>query len=211
MFDNENIVSHNAIVKNVFSSDQIDLIYSCINLNLDKDLVLQPDYGRLYIPLYWRQITNLSGPIGLKINETIVDSIIEHSSKFSNVQLQIESISFARYSAKYGIPFLFPHTDSNYKESRLTFDIQLDSNVEWPIVVEHQEYLLANNDAIVFSGTHDVHWRSKQLFKNDDYVDILLCQLSKKTDSPKQLNVDFMRDIMIKQKVLKVKYDKGLI
>lgn len=211
MFNNKNIVTYNSIVKNVFSSDQINLIYKNINLDHNENIMLQDFYGRLYVPLYWRQETNISGPIDLTVDKIIFDHIVEQSAKFSNVPLQIESISFARYSLKYGTPCLHPHTDSNFKEARLTFDIQLDGNIEWPIVIENKKYLLGNNDAIVFSGTHEVHWRSKKLFKDNDYVDILLCQLSEKTENIKKLDNNFIENMIVKQKVLKLKYEKGLI
>jgi len=207
----KNIVNANSIVNNVFSNEQIISIYNDIDLESNKDIMIQDFYGRLYIPLYWRQPTQLSGPIDLKIDQSIFDTIIKKSSIFSNVDLQMESISFARYSSKYGTPSLHPHTDTNYKEPRLTFDVQLDGNITWPIIVEHKEYLLSNNDAVVFSGTHDIHWRSKKVIKNDEYVDILLCQLSEKTDNLNTIDNEFMKNINIKQKVLKIKYEKGLI
>jgi hypothetical protein len=207
----KNIVNKNVIVNNVFSDEQIASIYNDINLESNKDIMMQDFYGRLYIPLYWRQKTHISDPIDLKINQSIFDSIINYSSKFSNVELQIESISFARYSSQYGIPLLHPHTDTNFKEPRLTFDVQLSGNVTWPIVIEHKEYILQNNDAVVFSGTHDIHWRSRKVLENDEYVDILLCQLSEKTDNPNTIDDEFMKNIDIKQKVLRLKYEKGML
>ena len=211
MFDNEKIVTNNGIIKNVFSTNQINLLYKDIDLDYNKNIMLQDFYGRLYIPLYWRQETNTSGPIDLAIDQTIFDLILEQSAKFSNVPLQIESISFARYSLKYGTPCLHPHSDTNFKQERLTFDVQLNGNIDWPILVDSKKYLLKNNDAIIFSGTHEVHWRSKQLFDDEDYLDILLCQLSEKTNSAKQLDDKFIESMIIKQKILKLKYEKGLI
>jgi len=208
---NKNIVKNNSILQNIFSLDEINLIYKDINLESDEDIMLQSFYGRLYIPLYWRQKTEISDPIPLKIDPKILDIVIKKSSSFTDVELQIESISFARYALKYGIPRLHPHTDINFKEPRLTFDVQLSGTLDWPIVTETKQYLLKNNDAIIFSGTHDIHWRTKKEFNNDDYLDILLCQLSEKTDKLKTLDDNFINNIGIKQKVLKLKYDKGLI
>ena len=211
MFDNQNIVNNNGIIENVFSPDQINLLYKNIDLDYNKNIMLQDFYGRLYIPLYWRQETNISGPIGLTIDQTISDFIVKQSAKFSNVPLQIESISFARYSLKYGTPCLHPHSDTNFKQARLTFDVQLNGNIDWPILVDNKKYLLKNNDAVIFSGTHEVHWRSKKIFNDKDYIDILLCQLSEKTNNTKQLDDKFIESMTIKQKVLKLKYEKGLI
>jgi hypothetical protein len=207
----KSIVSKNTIVQNVFSNEQIASIYKDIDIDFNKNIMLQSFYGRLYIPLYFRQKTVISDPIDLKVEQSICDTILSHSSKFSDVSLQVESISFARYSLKYGKPGLHPHTDNNYKEARLTFDIQLDGNVSWPIIIDHKEYLLKNNEAIVFSGTHDVHWRSKKQFNENEYIDILLCQLSEKSNSVKLLDNEFINNITTKQKVLKIKYDKGII
>jgi hypothetical protein len=177
MFDNQNIVTNNDVIKNVFSSDQINLLYKNIDLDYNKNIMLQDFYGRLYIPLYWRQETNISGPIDLTIDQTISDLIVKQSANFSNVPLQIESISFARYSLKYGTPCLHPHSDTNFKQARLTFDVQLGGNINWPILVENKEYLLKNNDAIVFSGTHEVHWRDKKTFAKGEYLDMIFAHL----------------------------------
>jgi hypothetical protein len=209
---NKNIVKNNTIIYNVFSDEELKIIYSDINLILnDGNFILQNFYGRLYIPLYWRQKTELSDPIGLKINQSIFDSIFNHCIELSDVPLQVESISFARYSLEYGIPRLPPHTDFNFKEPRLTFDVQLDANIKWPILTENKTFLLENNSASVFSGTNEIHWRAKQEFNKNDYLDILLCQLSEKSDNETTIDKNFVEEIKNKQKLLNVKYERGLI
>lgn len=81
-------------------------------------------------------------------------------------------ISFARYSLEYGYPQLTPHMDNPKKESFL-FDIQLDANINWPIVVDGEEFSLENNDILVIDVQRQVHWRKPKKFKNDNYVEML--------------------------------------
>ena len=211
--DSKKLIKDNTIVYNVFSAEEIKLIYHDINLLLKHNqfISLQSFYGRLYIPLYWRQKTELSDPIDLRISKTIFDCIFNHCASLSDLPLQIESISFARYSLKYGTPNLPPHTDFNFKEPRLTFDVQLDANVKWPILTENKTFLLENNSASVFSGTNEIHWRAKQQFNENEYLDILLCQLSEKSDIDNTIDKNFIEEIKNRQKLLNVKYERGLI
>lgn len=213
MVDNKDmIVKNNSIVCNIFSNDELSILYNDINLEIDKYYSTQDHLGRLYSILYWKKNKiEQNEAVGFKINNKIVDKIKQHAQKYSDVSLQLESISFTRYSLKYGMPQLPPHVDTSFKQPRLTFDIQLDGNTSWPITVEEDTYILKNNEALVFSGTHQIHWRKKKLFNSYEYIDMLLCQFSENTNQDNSLSEDFIKQRDIKQKTLKLKYDKGLI
>jgi len=212
MNNDYSIVKNNLIVSNIFSDNELKTLYDDINIEINKYHQPQVTLGRLYSVLYWKEnkVEN-NGPVDFKTNMPIVNKIIGSAQQYSDFNLELESISFTRYSLKYGTPDLPPHVDTNFKQPRLTFDIQLKSNTQWPIIIEKNIYTLKDNEALIFSGTHQVHWRQKKVFNVDEYVDMLLCQFSEKTTIDNSISLDFIKQRDIKQKTLKLKYDKGLI
>jgi hypothetical protein len=78
---------------------------------------------------------------------------------------------FARYSLEYGIPRLIPHKDNSNTD--FTIDYQLRSNIEWPIVIENKEYMLKDNDALIFKSSDYSHWRTPMIFKEGDFIDMV--------------------------------------
>ena len=197
---------NNSIVKNVFNKDQLDYLYLIINKYIDlcsnKE---QKDLGRLYFKMLW---DNDKEGVDLPIPTELVDIIISKAIESHGNLLKLESISFARYNLKYGVPNLPPHVDDNFEYPRLTFDIQLSSNKLWKIFVEDNDFELHENEGLVFSGTHQVHWREKIIFDNTDYVDMLLCQFSDPSPSSKPINLKFKADIRSRANILKLQYNK---
>lgn len=99
--------------------------------------------------------------------------------------LEITEIAFARYHNASGyVPKLFPHFDG-FDEHRITFDIQLNSTIDWPIFIEGQEFTLKNNNALVFSGTDQIHWRKEMVLSENDFTDMLFIHLSLKNNNEK--------------------------
>jgi hypothetical protein len=212
MNDEYKIVKSNMTVSNIFSYKELNDLYKDIYIEIDKDYFTQSHLGRLYSILYWKKnkIEN-NDSVDFKIKSNLSDKILEYAQQCSDVLLQLESISFTRYSSEYGFPELPPHVDTSFKQPRLTFDIQLDGNIEWPIIIEGNKYVLKNNEALVFSGTHQVHWREKKIFNKGEYIDMLLCQFSENTEKDNSISLEFTKQIDIKQKTLKLKYEKGVI
>lgn len=207
-----NTITNTKVVKNIFTEEELTFLYSEINNIIKEDYVVQEVLGRLYSILYWKEYKEENnGSINLKINKKIFNKIIDIAEKKLNKQLELESISFTRYSKQYGSPNLHPHVDTKFKTPRLTFDIQLDSNLDWAIVVEGESSILKNNEALIFSGTNEVHWREKKVFNDDEYLDMLLCQFSEKTTYINEISPEFIKERDIRQKTLKLKYDKGII
>ena len=212
MSNQSGIVKLDAIVANIFTEEELKDLYNDINAEIDTYYSTQSHLGRLYSIIYWKKnkIEN-NESIDLKIRSSLSNKIIKYAQQHSDVLLQLESISFTRYSLEYGIPELPPHVDTSFKQPRLTFDIQLDGNTLWPIIIEGNTHILNNNEALVFSGTHQVHWREKKKFNKNEYVDMLLCQFSEDTEEDNAISIEFIKEIDIRQKTLKLKYDKGII
>lgn len=116
-----------------------------------------------------------------KLVEEKIDGFIKPMYK---EDVRLAHFSYLDYSPKYGngvfMPSLPPHIDA--AETLLTFNYQLDSNIEWDIFVSGKPYSLKNGDALVFSAVNQVHWRPKRLWEPGDFVEILTINYSPVTD-----------------------------
>lgn len=113
-----------------------------------------------------RTLNNLNS-LSNEIKKKLLDLV---ESKL-NKNLKIVGEGFATYKKEYGDPSLDPHIDSN--ETSYILDYQFDSNVEWPIFVEGESFTLNNNEAVLFSGKNQIHWRPKRKFSDDEYVSMI--------------------------------------
>jgi len=119
------------------------------------------------------------------VSEDFKNKIVAKIQKYFKDELIITELSAARYHNASGfVPKLSPHYDVFF-ESRVTFDIQLDSTINWPIVVEEKEFTLSNNQALIFSGTDQIHWRTLKELSDSDYTDMLFIHLSRKNNNEK--------------------------
>lgn len=169
----------NFIIKNALPKHLIEEIYKSVkNAPKDSEHVVEV----LGHTAYFIDFSN-----GFK-NEIL--KIIQPHFDF---ELEVTELQFARYHHQSGyVPKLFPHFDG-FKEHRITFDIQLDSNIDWPIIIENKEYLLKNNDALIFSGTDQIHWRSNYKLSKNDYTDMFFVHLSLKNNNI-EISKEFKED-----------------
>ena len=85
--------------------------------------------------------------------------------------------SFARYTPEYGFNCkLFPHYDTRDTQ-RITFDIQLRADEPWGIVVENDMFHLNDNEALIFAGTQQIHWRENKKLQPNTKIDMIFCHL----------------------------------
>lgn len=187
----------NQIVKNIFTKEEMELIYDHINSAPDSAMHLHPKLG--HKAFMWG------------MPQSIQDKVVEVAQQYSAVPLKLTEVSAARYANGYiDPPNLYPHIDF-FETPRFTFDIQLKSTRNWPIIVEGEEFVLRDNEAIIFSGTNQLHWREKTTFKDDDIVDMLFCHLSEDSENP-ELNPPGFKDNMLKreQEFMKMYYEDTL-
>ena len=106
----------------------------------------------------------------------------EHAKKI-NPNCEFEYVSMVRYSPEFGRPKLRPHFDD---PSKVVFilDYQLDGNTEWPIVINSEEYVLKNNECLVFETNLTAHWRASQKFKEGQFLIMLFYSF---TDDNKEI------------------------
>jgi hypothetical protein len=156
----------NVIVKDVFTQSEINSIYKSMENNS----------GGAFIKIFSQANTYI------KLDDSIVEKVTNKAREISgNDNLVLTEYCHARYAnvtsncGKYHYrPALFPHHDETFKEPRFTFDYQLSGNTDWAIIVEpDQEFVLENNQAVTFSGTHQIHWRQPKEFSDDQYIEML--------------------------------------
>jgi len=174
----------NVIVKQVLTDEEIEQIYSKV----------QDAHNSYLMELFTQNISDFRLP------EKIADKIIAYAENISGVNnLEISEYQFSRYKntvkedGSLGKPILPPHHDDTFKEPRFTFDYQIGGNTTWPIIVEDKVFELQNNEALTFSGTHQIHWRKKKTFADNEYIDMVFIHLRKINSEPKSQDVS---DIM---------------
>ena len=182
----------NQIIKNIFTKEEMELIYDHINHCSDENLFFHPAFG--HKAYYWG------------MPQLIQDKALSVAQQYSDVPLKLTEVSAARYANGYiNPPNLYPHIDG-FEAPRFTFDIQLKSTRNWPIFVEGKEFVLRDNEAIIFSGTNQMHWRTKTTFKDDDIVDMLFCHFSEDSDSPTLNTEEFTKHMMEREEEFKKMY-----
>ena len=171
-FDEKNIV-----VDSVLEQEEISEIYKS----------LERSYKKYIMDLHVQQISDFRMPLSI---EKKIISYVEKITGLSGFEMEYQ---FSRYelldlNGKTEIPNLKPHFD-RFNEPRFTFDYQINSNISWPLYVEGKEFILKNNQALTFSGTHQIHWRSSRDFIPGEFLEMIFCHLYLK-DNEGTLSLD---------------------
>jgi len=110
----------------------------------------------------WNGQGIINGAENSFISQSLLKRVEQFSSDAYGEELELADFSLAKYSADYGWEVkLYPHYDSRPIET-LVFDLQIYSNHKWDIVIEGKEYDLKNGQAVLFSGTNQIHWRENK-------------------------------------------------
>lgn len=175
---NQDFVTQKAF--NIFTEEEISQIYDEINAADIENTMLQDFVGHRA----W----------GIRFSKNIELAIIKAAQAVLGDEITLKGdYSFARYSPSYGFNCkLFPHFDTKPSQ-RITFDIQLNSNEEWGIIVEDETFHLNKNEALIFAGTQQIHWRENKKVKPDAEIDMIFCHLEYKV--PRKLD-EHQKDIL---------------
>ncbi len=149
---------------NIFTQDQIDKIYAAVNSTKMEDTHLQEWAGHRA----WH----------IKFSRDIEETITKAAQAILGNSIRLDGdYSFARYTPEYGFNCkLFPHYDTR-DQQRITFDIQLNADGPWGIIVENEMYHLNNNEALIFAGTQQIHWRENKKLRPNTKIDMIFCHL----------------------------------
>jgi len=142
------------IIKDAFTPGQLAIISEKIN---SSSRVVDEKHGR-----YTSSIRPSNGEREDDSPIILPDDIHERlyklaSDNFSSTAKQ-SYIKSAKYSGFLNpLPNLPAHLDDN--ACSYTIDLQLSSNVDWPIYINGEEFTLKDNWAVVYDGENDLHWR----------------------------------------------------
>lgn len=160
------------IANDVLSESDYSVIYDLVSRTPEQKTIVQPWAGH---KAYWTIFPN-----------SIINKIESLASSLIGDELVMAEYSFARYSKEYGYECkLFPHYDTKDSQ-RITFDLQLNTDENWGIVVEGETYYLKDNQALIFSGTQQMHWREEHKLKPETKIDMIFFHLAYKNDKPLQ-------------------------
>lgn len=159
------------IVNDVLLPQHIEEIYNKVNSTPEEDTRVQPWAGHKV----W----------DIRFSKEIEDRITKVAQEIVGDHVLLDyDYSFARYSPKFGyVCKLFPHYD-NRESQRITFDIQLRASEPWSVVVENITYPLQDNQALMFAGTQQIHWREPKIISDDAEIDMIFCHLFYKDAKP---------------------------
>lgn len=190
--------SKNTIIHSVFTEEEMLEIYNIVFKNDNSYLM----------DLFVQTVHEFDIPYRL------AKKIIGYAEDVFKVNnLEIEEYQFARYrnvidkdTGEIKRPNLIPHCDLTFKEPRYTVDYQLGGNTDWPIIVEDKEFTLKNNEALTFSGTHQVHWREIRNFDDDEYVDMVFFHLRERNSE--QYGQDVVEEVSRKMEYYGEAYNR---
>lgn len=103
----------------------------------------------------------------------ILDKVISYLESIGHFVTEEQIVAiYQRYSLEYGQPSLAPHID--FKAGGISLDYLLNTNIDWPVIVEGESFSLEVNEAISFDASAVVHWRPKMELKKEDFVEIII-------------------------------------
>jgi hypothetical protein len=122
----------------------------------------------------------------------ITQRLEEVVSKGLGEKVRLVDAELCVYAPEFGYePKLYPHFDNHAKDGQtVTVSIELDSNIDWNLVVENKKYKTNFNEGVVFSGTQQIHWREKYKFNKLDYCAAVFAHFKYENNRPLSPNQD---------------------
>ena len=174
---------------NFLSNDELQYLKDLFN-NYPVDKIDVQGYsglGTLYIQSLYNQ-------------ESIIKRVEELASAAAGEELEVLDFSGTRYSPEFGWEVkLGPHFDARPVEMYV-FDLQVQSNQEWGLFFEGERFDLKDNQALLFSGTSQIHWRDPIRLKDNARVDLIFFWMQHK--KPRPLSDKHIKIMEDRQKVL---------
>lgn len=150
-------------VSNVFSPEELKFIKAAVRAN---NFIPDNNLGRKDM-----------GRVGELLSNETLEKLYAISRQVTDMPLSISHVMAVEYSAEFGQPNLPPHFDGDTND--LIINMQLESNTSWNIGLNTEVYSLEDNEALVFNGNTEVHWRPHKEFKEGEYVLMLFTRFCK--------------------------------
>lgn len=169
VLSNEEIISFNSLVSNIKVPLHPDGSYIYDTEAESLKCTISKTLGRLQ--------TSLGTSLSFKTTyEKLVDLCKTSYNLTSETEVEVSSVAYVDYDAKYGTPNLPPHFDGDSSEFILNY--QLESNTSWDIGVDFITYPMENNSAVIFQPNKDIHWRPFKKFNDGEYVRMIFFRFS---------------------------------
>lgn len=154
----------NVILENVFTEEDLEGLYRHINTDAACKPIVHPEVGYTWYPC--------------ATNKEVFEKVNNLGKSLYGSEVELTEICVAKYTLNEEyMPNLTPHFD-NFDGGRITIDVQLKSNTDWALYVNGERFLLQDNQALVFAGTHQAHWREEKTFEGDNFIDMLFCHFT---------------------------------
>jgi hypothetical protein len=178
------------IINDFFSNDELfdlkskmDIIFNSREKKNIEDLsweTIYTSFSDVQIDKFCgRAQLSLSSDDNILIPESVKEKLLAKAKEIDPLA-EFRYFSIVKYSNEYGIPQLAPHCDHPEKETFL-FDIQVDGNIEWPLMVNGEGYTLRNNGILVVDVQNNPHWRKPMEFKDDSFLYMLFVMFKNDT------------------------------
>ena len=166
------------IIKDFFTKEELDEILEIVEKQKIDDF-LPEFYKPLVIPKMSRMQIEVLYP------EEIRKKLEKFACEIIGEEVFMSHNSYLSYNKIHGDnvnPKLPPHFDSDNYYSKLTLDYQLSKNIDWPIIIEEDQFNLEYGDLLLFWGAGTIHWRDPILFNDGDNTEVLTMHFSTKKD-----------------------------
>lgn len=157
---------------NFLSKEELSYIQKQFN-NISKESIKVKKWGGQGV---------IGGNEELFVPKSIIDRVEYFASKAYGEELEVMEVGPVRYSPDYGWEVkLAPHYDTKSIQI-FVFDLQIMSTEKWNIVIEGKSYELSDGQAIMFSGTNQIHWRESIKFKDNSEICLIFFPLKHKKE-----------------------------
>jgi len=151
------------ILKNFLSDEDVKLLKASIAKEREEN-----DPRRVRLEQKQSRIVS-----DFNVPPTVSDAFLNGARTYGSPTLKEAHHTFFEYSGLYnGETHCAPHTDRS--ASYFSMNYQLDANVSWELYVNGKEYILENNDLLIFSGTHQIHWRPRRDLAKDEHCGMVI-------------------------------------
>jgi hypothetical protein len=150
------------------------------------DIIIDKKLGRAQVPLqpdmFSQSLLRFLEDFGKKYNPNSI----------------FTGMTFTRYSSEYGWPQLVPHIDHPSKMAFI-LDLQLHSNIDWPICYPNISHTLKDGESIFMESTKIPHWREPRIFDSLDFIEMAFIHfhdytLEKKSEEEDPYIMDPIKD-----------------
>lgn len=164
--------------KDMFSQLELEALHECIESQFNSK-PRESAYILDMVETGWENKVKVEPDVGKAstelqpLPEEISRKLIQYAAEFGFTVTKDQIIAlFMRYSNEFGLPKLDPHLDIH--NCGLSVDYLVRTNIDWPVVMENEEFHLKDNEGIFFEASAVVHWRDPMALSDEDFIEIII-------------------------------------